>query len=70
MAITKEQLNEIIEPKADLEKVTTISSDGQKLVMRIPKDIEEELEVKKGDKMRWLIKEGSKEIILKLENGS
>ncbi len=67
MAITKEELKEMIEPKADIEKVSTISSDGKTSLTRIPKDIVEELDIKKGDKLRWLVDPKEKRIELKLE---
>jgi len=67
MAITKEDLKEMIEPKADIEKVSTISSDGKTSLTRIPKDIVEELDIKKGDKLRWLVDPKEKKITLKLE---
>jgi len=73
MAITQEELDELIEPKADIEKVSTISSAGQTLSTRIPKDIVEELGIKKGDRISWSLKKGSEELEVKLEkenNGS
>jgi len=57
----------MIEPKADIEKVSTISSDGKTSLTRIPKDIVEELDIKKGDKLRWLVDPKEKRIELKLE---
>lgn len=72
MAITQEELRELIEPKADIEKVSTISSAGETLSTRIPGDIIQELGIKKGDKIIWSLKKGSNEIEIKLEkkNGS
>lgn len=71
MAITEEELNDLLEPKADLEKITKISSDGQRLMVRIPKEVEEELSIQKGDKLIWLVKENENEIKLELQkNGS
>lgn len=67
MAVTKEELEELIEPKADIEKVSTISSDGKTWITRIPKDIVDELKIVKGNKLRWLLDEKKEEIILKLE---
>ena len=57
MAITEEELKEIIEYKADIEKITTISSDGKTLVTRIPKEIVDYLKINKGDKIRWVVRE-------------
>jgi len=56
MAVSEEELKELMEtPKADIEKITSISSDGRALLTRVPKEIETEFEIKKGDKFRWLI---------------
>ena len=56
MAITEEELDELIKtPKADIEKITKISSDGKTLITRIPKKIEENLGIEKGDRFRWLV---------------
>ena len=44
MAISEEELKELIEtPKGDIEKITTISSDGRALLTRIPKKITDDL---------------------------
>jgi antitoxin component of MazEF toxin-antitoxin module len=67
MPITKEELEELIEPKADIEKISTISSDGKTFVTRIPKEIIEELEIKKGNKIRWLIDKKNKELKIRIE---
>ena len=67
MAITEEELKEMIkEPNADIEKITTLSDDGRNLLTRVPKDIVEDLKIKKGDKLRWLIKSDTKEIKLEI----
>ncbi len=55
MAITEEELKKLIGVKADVEKVTSLSSDGRNLLTRIPKEIREHLRLEKGDKLRWLI---------------
>jgi len=67
MAITKEELLELIDPKIDIEKVSTISSAGETFSTRIPKDVMDELGIKKGDKIIWSVKKGSEEIQIKLE---
>ncbi len=64
MAITEEDLDELIEPKGDIEKLSSISSDGKTLVTRIPKDIALELGVKKGDKFEWVLDKGESKISL------
>lgn len=55
MAITKDELRSLISFRADIEKVSTLSSDGKNLLTRIPKQIKESLNLKKGDKLRWLV---------------
>jgi len=55
MVITKKELDEIIEPRVDVEKVSTISSDGKALLIRIPKDVAKELNIQKGDKLNWFV---------------
>lgn len=71
MAITKEELDELIEAKALVEKVSTISSDGKTFVTRIPKEVIEELKISKGDKIRWIIDDDKKlEIKLEKTDGS
>ena len=56
MAITEDELEKLIEtPKVDIEKITNISSDGKTLLTRVPKNIEEDLGIEKGDKFRWLV---------------
>jgi len=67
MPVTKEELLELIEPKADIEKISTISSDGKTFVTRIPKEIIEQIKINKGDKIRWLVDEKSKELKIKIE---
>lgn len=67
MPISEDELKELIEVNADLDKLSTISSDGKRLLTRIPKEIVEELEIKKGNKFRWLVKTKDKKIDLNLE---
>ncbi len=43
MAITQEELDDLINPTADIEKVSTISSAGETLSTRIPKDVIQEI---------------------------
>lgn len=67
MPISKEELNKLLEINADIEKVTIISSDGKRLLTRIPQDISDELKIEKGNKFRWLVKSKEKKIILEVE---
>ena len=55
MAITEEELKKLLEVKADIEKLSTLSSDGRNLLTRIPKEIREFLKLEKGCKLRWLV---------------
>lgn len=67
MPISEEELKEIIKsPNADIEKISTISSDGKNLLTRIPKEIVEYLKIKKGNKLFWLLPIGSEDLILKI----
>jgi hypothetical protein len=55
MVISEEELKKLIEVRADIEKITTLSSDGRNLLTRIPKDIRDFLKLTKGTKIRWLV---------------
>lgn len=65
MAITEEELKEIIEPRADIEEISSISSDGSNLLTRIPKIIVQNAKIQKGQNIRWLF--DSKSLELKIE---
>lgn len=65
MPISKEELEEMLNVKASVEKVTTISFDGKNHLTRIPKKIIEELKLQKGTQLRWLVDSQSK--ALKIE---
>ncbi len=67
MVVSEEELNQLLAMNAEIEKVTLISSDGKRLLTRLPKDIVDELKIKKGDKFRWLVKVKEKKIILEVE---
>ncbi|OGJ21187.1 hypothetical protein A3K73_05035 [Candidatus Pacearchaeota archaeon RBG_13_36_9] len=58
MSITEKELREMLTVEADTEKVSTVSSDGRNLLTRIPVKIRERLKLKKGDRLRWLVKGG------------
>ncbi len=63
MPITKEELKDLIkEPNADIEKITTLSYDGKSMLTRIPKEIVSFLGLKKGNKLKWLVKSKDKEM--------
>ena len=54
MGITKEELEKLIEVKADIDEVSKISNAGDTLSIRLPKEVIETLKLKKGNKIRWL----------------
>lgn len=60
MGITEEELKNLVSVKVGIEKITTLSSDGRNLLTRIPKEILEFLELKKGHKVRWLVSSDKK----------
>lgn len=64
MAITEEDLDELIEPKGDIQKLSSISSDGKNLVTRVPKDLVDELNISKGDKFEWVLNKNENTISL------
>lgn len=66
MVITEDELKKLIEPNADLVEISTISSDGRTFLTRIPKEVAEDLNITKGDKFKWLVKDKTKEIKLEL----
>lgn len=55
MAISEEELKEMIEVKAEVDRTSSISNDGSNLLTRIPSEVVEVLKLKKGDKIRWLV---------------
>ena len=68
MPISEEDLKEMIkQPTADIEKFTTISSDGKNLLTRIPKEVVDNLPLKKGDKFKWTVDSKTKEINLEVD---
>jgi len=66
MVITEEELKELIEPKADVEEISKISSDGSNLLTRIPKAIVEHSEIKKGQNIRWLFDKSNSQLKIEL----
>lgn len=71
MPIEEEDLKDLIkQPSADIEKFTTISSDGKNLLTRIPKEVVDNLPLKKGDKFKWTVDSKTKEIKLEIDYAS
>ena len=64
MAITQKELNELVSINVDIEKISSISSDGKNFLMRIPKEVSEFLQLEKGHKIRWYVNTDKK---IKLE---
>ena len=60
MPISKKQLEELMNVKPSVEKIATVSSDGRNLLVRIPKDVREFLDLNKGDKLRFLVEDSGK----------
>ena len=60
MAITKEELEKLINVKPRIERVATISSDGKNLLLRIPKEIRDAFGMEKGDKARFFVDENNR----------
>ena len=55
MAISKKEFLDIITPDANIERISTISSDGRNLLSMVPKEIVDFLGLKKGHKLRWYV---------------
>ncbi|MGV8152334.1 MAG: AbrB/MazE/SpoVT family DNA-binding domain-containing protein [Candidatus Nanoarchaeia archaeon] len=65
MAINQEELKKLIEVNADIERISTISSDGKNLLTRIPKEVREFVLLKKGSRVKWLV-DSNKKIMLEV----
>lgn len=69
MVISREKLSALIEgPNADIERLTTLSSDGKNLLTRMPREVVSFLKLQRGDKLRWLVNAGTKEVRLEIEH--
>ena len=55
MAISEEEIKKLIEVKAEVDRTSSVSSDGSNLLTRIPSEVVQVLKLKKGDKIRWLV---------------
>lgn len=54
MPITEDEIKEIIsQPSSEVQKATTISTDGKTCLTRIPKEIVSVLNIRAGDKIQW-----------------
>lgn len=68
MGITEKELRDIIGSEPEIEKVSTVSSDGRNLLTRIPKAIAKNIGLKKCDKLVWIIEK--KEIKLEVKKNA
>lgn len=59
MSISEKELRDILKIQSDLEKLSTVSSDGKNLLTRIPVSIRKQMNIQKGDKIRWLLKDNA-----------
>jgi len=48
MSLTEKELRDLISLEPDVEKVSSVSSDGKNLLTRIPKGIAQNIGLKKG----------------------
>lgn len=55
MVISKEELRKLIEVRPQIDKLSTLSYDGKNLLIRIPKEIKDHFNLKKGCKLRWVV---------------
>lgn len=58
MPIPIEEFKKLIEEKQyeTIEKINNINSDGRNLLVRIPKEIADYFGIRKGDKIKFLVK--------------
>jgi hypothetical protein len=73
MPIDEDKLIALIEPKAEVEVLSTISSDGRNLLTRVPRHVVEKTNLKKKHTFRWLVDADTNKInleIIREENGS
>lgn len=69
MSLHEEELKELLDPRIDIEKKTKLSHDGDNLVMRVPRIIEKELNLQKGQSIVWKLHKNETKIILEVANG-
>jgi len=67
MVISKKDLKDLLDVRADIEKITTLSYDGKNLLTRIPKKVVNMLKLKKGNKFHWLVDNKEKKITINIE---
>ncbi len=69
MSITEEELSKILSnPNSNIEKHTTISSDGKNLLTRIPREIVRFLNLSAGQTIFWNVDSGTNEIKIIIQN--
>jgi len=68
MVISPEEFSALVgSPNADIERLTTLSSDGKNLLTRVPRELVRFLELQQGDKLRWTVNAQTKEVRLGIE---
>ena len=67
MVISKKDLKDLLDVRADIEKITPLSYDGKNLLTRIPKKVVNMLKLKKGNKFHWLVDNKEKKITINIE---
>jgi bifunctional DNA-binding transcriptional regulator/antitoxin component of YhaV-PrlF toxin-antitoxin module len=56
MTVSRKELLDLLEVNFSFDKLSSVSSDGKNLLIRIPVNIRKKLGLERGDKLRWLLK--------------
>ncbi len=67
MVINEDELKEMMSPAKDIEKKSKLSFDGSHLLVRIPRVIEQELKLEKGQEITWIVNHGDDKIEIRLD---
>jgi hypothetical protein len=68
MVISEDELKEMISPAKDIEKRSKLSFDGSHLLVRVPRAIEQELKLEKGQEIMWVVNHGENKITIWLDD--
>jgi len=69
MVISPQEFSALVGgPNADIERLTTLSSDGKNLLTRVPRELVSFLKLQQGDKLRWTVNAQTKEVRLEIEH--
>lgn len=66
MVIDEDELEEMMSPSRDIEKKSKLSFDGSHLLVRIPREVEQELKLEKGQEITWIVNHGENKIEIQL----